>query len=382
MSQHDKNFEVTPWQVSGQVDYDKLIKQFGTQHLTQELRERLLKDAGERNYIVERGIYYSHRDLDILLDEYEKGERFFLYTGRGPSGPMHIGHIVQFYFTSWLQKRFNANVYIQVTDDERFLQEKGLSLEDTARFSYENILDIIAAGFDPDKTFIFQNTEFMGRMYRLTLKIAQKVNFSVVRAVFGFTSETNIGFVFYPAVQIAPSLFERRRCLIPSAIDQDPFWRIQRDIAESLGYKKTSAIHSKFLPSLTGPAGKMSASMPETAIYLSDDEKRVRDKIWKNAFSGGRTSIEEHRRFGGNPDVDVSYQWLYMFFEPDDKRIRQIREEYVSGKMLSGELKQILIEKVNSFLDQHRKRREKAKDEIELYKRNGKLASKMWEADL
>jgi len=362
--------------------YDKLIKQFGTQHLTEQLRERLMKDAGERNYILERGIYYSHRDLDILLDEFEKGEGFFLYTGRGPSGPMHIGHIVQFYFTSWLQKKFNANVYIQVTDDERFLQEKGLSLEDTARYSYENILDIIAAGFDSDKTFIFQNTEFMGRMYKLTLRIAQRVNFSVVRAVFGFTSETNIGFVFYPAVQIAPSMFEKRRCLIPSAIDQDPFWRIQRDIAESLGYKKTAAIHSKFLPALTGPAGKMSASLPETAIYLTDDAKTVRNKIWKNAFSGGRASIEEHRKYGGDPDIDVSYQWLYMFFEPDSAKINQIRNEYKEGKMLSGELKQILIDKVNSFLEQHRERKERAKDTIDLFKRNGKLSSRMWEEEL
>lgn len=378
----DRDFEVTPWQVSGLVDYERLIKQFGTQLLTAELRERLQKDAGERNFMLDRGIYYSHRDLDLALEDYEKGEGFFLYTGRGPSGPMHIGHIVQFYFTSWLQKRFKANVYIQVTDDERFLQEKGLSLEDTARYSYENILDIIAAGFDPDRTFIFQNTEFMGRMYRLTLRIAQKVNLSVVRAVFGFSGDTNIGFIFYPAVQIAPSLFERRRCLIPSAIDQDPFWRIQRDIAESLGYKKTAAIHSKFLPALTGPAGKMSASMPETAIYLTDQPKQVRDKIWKSAFSGGRTSIKEHRKYGGDPDVDVSFQWLYMFFEPDTRKVEELRQQYKEGKLLSGEMKQILIEKVNSFLQAHRDRREKAKDEIEKFKRTGKLASEMWSKEL
>src|SRR5207253_4757930 len=88
--------------------------------------------------------------------------------------------------------------------------------------------------------------------------------------VFGFTGETNIGMSFYPAIQVLPSLFEKKRCLIPSAIDQDPYWRIQRDIAEPLGYHKAAAIHSKFLPPLTGIQDKMSSSKPETAIYLND----------------------------------------------------------------------------------------------------------------
>jgi len=73
--------------------------------------------------------------------------------------------------------------------------------------------------------------------------------------------------------------------------------------------------------------------------------EEVKKKIMKHAFSGGRISIEEHRKLGGNPDVDVSFQWLYYFFEPDDKKIKQIHDDYKSGKMLTGELKQYLIDK-------------------------------------
>jgi len=50
-----------------------------------------------------RGVFISHRDLDILLDEYEKGKPFYLYTGRGPSHPiMHLGHLLPFLITKWL----------------------------------------------------------------------------------------------------------------------------------------------------------------------------------------------------------------------------------------------------------------------------------------
>ena len=378
----DKNFVVTPWEVTGDVDYERLIRDFGTQPITGPLAKRLEDVLGDSAYLVRRKVFFSHRDLNHVLDDYDKGKGFFLYTGRGPSGPMHIGHILSFYFTKWLQDTFHVNVYIEMTDDERFLQEKqNLTYEETQRWTQDNILEVVALGFDPDKTFIFQDTEFVGHAYPLILKIARRINYSTVKSVFGFTGETNIGMSFYPAIQILPSLFEKKRCLIPSAIDQDPYWRIQRDIAEPLGYHKAAAIHSKFLPALTGIQDKMSTSKPETAIYLNDDDKTVRNKIYRHAFSGGQASIEEHRKLGGNPDIDVPFQWLYMFFEPDDKRIEEIRSEYKGGRMLTGDLKDILVEKVTKFLREHRERREKAKAQVHLFKKDGALAREMWKHD-
>lgn len=378
----EKKFVVTPWEVTGEVDYDRLIREFGTQPISPSLAKRLEETMGDAAYLVKRGIFFSHRDLNLVLDDYEKGKGFFLYTGRGPSGPMHIGHILPFYFTKQLQDKFHVDAYIQITDDEKFLEEKrNLSYEDTQKWSVENILEIAAVGLDPEKTFILQDTEFVGHAYPLILKIARKINYSTAKSVFGFTGETNVGFSFYPSIQILPSLLEKKRCLIPSAIDQDPYWRIQRDIAESLGFHKAAAIHSKFMPPLTGMADKMSSSKPETAIYLTDDDKTVKNKIYRHAFSGGQSSIEEHRKLGGNPDVDVPFQWLYMFFEPDDKKIEEIRTEYRAGRLLTGQLKDILVDKVTRFLKEHRERREKAREIVHFYRKDGTLAREMWKRD-
>ena len=42
----------------------------------------------------------SVRDFNTILDRYEKGKPFFLYTGRGPSSDsMHLGHMIPFVFT-------------------------------------------------------------------------------------------------------------------------------------------------------------------------------------------------------------------------------------------------------------------------------------------
>ena len=105
----------------------------------------------------------------------------------------------------------------------------------------------------------------------------------------------------------------------------------------------------------------MAASEQATAIYTTDDPKEVETKIKKYAFSGGKDTLEEHRKLGGNPDVDVSFQYLRMLFEPDDKKLEKIYHDYKSGKLLTSELKEILIEKINSFLKKHQQKREKAK---------------------
>ena len=369
--------KITPWEVEGEIIYENIVKEFGLKLIDEKLKEKLRAYTKDLHVLIRRNFYFAHRDLDIVLDSYEK-EGFFLYTGRGPSGPMHIGHLIPFLFTKWLQEKFDVNVYIQITDDEKFLEPKRkLSLEEVQKWSYENILDIVAVGFDENKTFIFKNSEYIRNFYKLVLKIAKRINFSTVRAVFGFNNQTNIGLIFFPSLEIAPTFFEEKFCLIPASIDQDPFWRLQRDIAEILGKKKSAQISSKFLIPLTGMQGKMSTSKPETAIFLNDDYETVRKKIYK-AFSGGQPTIELHRKLGGNPDIDVCFQYLYVLFEEDDKKIEEIRENYKNGNLLTGELKEYTIKKINDFLEKHRKEREKMKRKVEKFLYDGDLAQEMW----
>lgn len=374
-----EEFEVTPWDVEGNVNYQKLIEKFGTERINNKLKKEWFKEAGDENLYMKRDFVFSHRDFDKVLEEYREGEGFFLYTGIGPSGPMHIGHIIAFKMTQWLQEKFGVNVYIQFPDDEKFLS-RDVDYEEIEEFAEDNLKDVAAVGFDPDKTFIFRNTEYIGNMYKSATKVAEKINNSVASAVFGFDSSTNIGLNFYPALQLLPTFFEDKRCLIPAGIDQDPYWRIQRDIAEKLGHKKAAQIHNKLVPALSGPDGKMSSSKPRSAVMLSDTPEEARDKIMKKAYSGGQQTKKEHREKGADLSVDVAYQWLYNLFMEDDERIREIGEKYESGEMLTGEVKQILSEKLGEFLEKHQRiKEEKGEELVQKMMYDGKLAEKMWD---
>ena len=368
-----EQFIVTPWEVRGNIDYDKLIKDFGTEKIDGKLLERLKKHTGELHHFLRRGIYFSHRDFNWILDKFDKGEAFHLYTGRGPSGKVHVGHLTPWMFTKWLQDKFDTELWFQMTDDEKFLI-KNKSLEEMNKNSYENALDVIAMGFKPNKTHIFSDIDYIKSQYKIALKVAKKTTISTVKAIFGFKDSSNIGIAFFPAIQTVPCFLPSELngknipVLIPASIDQDNYWRMARDVAGKLGYYKPAQIHGKFLPGLQGMTedGKMSSSEEMTCVFTTDTPEMVEKKIMKFAFSGGRETIEEHRKKGGNPDVDVSYQWL-TFFEEDDKKLKKIHDDYKSGSLLTGELKQILIKKLNEFLKEHQKKREKAKDKIDKF---------------
>ncbi|XP_033735830.1 tryptophan--tRNA ligase, cytoplasmic-like isoform X2 [Pecten maximus] len=396
---------VNPWNVSSSsqkgVDYDKLVNKFGSSKIDDALLKKFEEVTGKPvHHLLRRGIFFSHREMDQILEivkkgkdetvkegklktveegklkTVEKGTPFYLYTGRGPSSEaMHLGHLIPFIFTKWLQDTFDVPLVIQMTDDEKYLW-KGIPLEETNRLAHENAKDIIACGFDIDKTFIFSDIENISssqEFYKHMCQIQKYVTFNQVKGIFGFTESDCIGKISFPAIQATPSfsgafpkIFSGKKdipCLIPCAIDQDPYFRMTRDVAPRLGFKKPALLHSTFFPALQGAQSKMSASDPNTSIFLTDTDKQIKDKINKYAYSGGGSTVEEHKEKGGDCSVDVAFQYM-KFFSEDDDRLAQIEKDYSSGELLTGHLKKELIGVLQKLVGEHRERRAKVTDEL------------------
>ncbi|KAH8602237.1 tryptophanyl-tRNA synthetase-like protein [Bisporella sp. PMI_857] len=374
--------KIDPWNVAGEVgvdgivkaiDYLKLVEEFGTKKITKEDLERFEKVTGHRPHrFMRRGIVFSHRDLNLILDRHERGEPFFLYTGRGPSSDsMHIGHTVPFEFTKWLQDVFDVPLIIMLTDDEKYLFSEKRTIEEVQSYTVSNAKDIIAVGFDPKKTFIFSDLDFVGgAFYRNVVRMSKHMTLNVVRAVFGFDDSQNVGKFHFAAVQGAtsfassfPHIFGKDESktnlipsLIPCAIDQDPYFRVTRDVASRLHFSKPSLIHARFLDALQGPGSKMSASDDKSAIFMKDTPNQVKNKINRFAFSGGQETEELQREKGGDPDVDVAFQYLVFFLEDDDE-LERIRIAYRKGEMLTGELKKICIGLLQEYCTGFQQRR-------------------------
>jgi len=229
-------------------------------------------------------MFFCHRDLDVVLNAYEQQKPFFLYTGRGPSAEaLHLGHTIPFIFTRYLQRVFDVPLVVQITDDEKFIFKDNLTLEQTVKMGKSNIKDIIAFGFDPAKTFIFSDVEYIKYLYPNTLRVQKAITYNQMKGIFGFTESDPVGKFAFPPVQAVPAfsntfphIYGNRAtvpCLIPAAIDQDPYFRMTRDVAQKLKYSKPSTLYSTFFPALQGKKSKMSSSDATSSILLTDTPK-------------------------------------------------------------------------------------------------------------
>jgi tryptophanyl-tRNA synthetase len=285
-------FSVTPYAVSGDVDYEKMLERFGADPLTDGQIDRLSDHPAIR-----RRTFYAGRDVDRYLEAVEAGDSHAIVTGRGPSGPMHLGHVLPLYLAKRFQEQTGATVYVPLSDDEKFLA-KAQSFESIGEHTRENLEDILAIGLDPAKTRIVVDTADADVIYPIAVRLAKHLTPATVEAVYG--EQDTVGLQFYPAVQathlLLPQLVAgRQSTIVPIAVDQDPHVRICRDVAakEALPVEKPGALLGQFLPSLEGP-GKMSSSSKTASIELTDGPDTVAETIRTHAYTGGRPTVEAH----------------------------------------------------------------------------------------
>lgn len=321
-----------------EVDNEKLIKEFGAERLSSECPDF---------YTFQTGVLASHRDFNKFFSALKKGEKCAIVSGLNASGSLHLGHKAVFDTNLHFQKKYGIPVYIPISDDESYVSGKVPNQETALKNARQLAKELLAYGFNPKKTFFIIDQVYTN-IYNLAIKLSKKITLSEVKATYGYKNEDNPGLYFYPAVQAAHILFPQelgiKNVLVPIGPDEDAHIRIARDISSRFNYNKPAILHSKFLPGIDG--SKMSKSK-NNAIFLLDDEKTIKRKI-SQSFSGGQKTLEEHKKKGGNPDVDVAFIYLkYLFLSP--KESEKIAEKYKLGKMTTAEMKSLFAQHVLKF---------------------------------
>ena len=322
-------------------DNRKLVEKFGAEAMSN------LKDV-PNFYTFNRGLIYSHRDFDKFYSALRRGEKCAIVSGFNASGTIHLGHKPVFDTNLYFQKKYGIPVFIPISDDESYVTGKVKSQEEALKYSLDLAKELLAYGFDPKKTY-FIIDQIYTNIYNLAIKLSKKINYSEVKATYGYKPEENIGLQFYPAVQSAHILFPQEKfgiknVLVPIGPDEDAHIRISRDIARRSGYHLPAILHVFFLPGTDGE--KMSKSK-NNAIFFKDSPEEIRKKVNK-AFSGGRDTAEEQRRLGAAPERDVSIFYLTKLFLTE-KESEKLIHDYRSGKILTKDVKQMLSDELIKF---------------------------------
>jgi tryptophanyl-tRNA synthetase len=413
---------INPWSSSLSVDIEKLFSDFGIEPIA-----AVLPELPEIPYFMRRGIVVGQRDYLPIARAIRNHTLFHLLTGFMPSGHPHLGHLMLMKEIVWHVQQ-GANGYVTIADREAHAV-RSISWEKCREYGREYLSCLFALGFEGQTYFQSKNEPLKDLAFEAATKVnfselaaiygfGPETDLAHADAVI-----TQVADILYPQVDREPA-----PTLVPVGIDQDPHIRLTRGIAykfrmftveERDGYisvrsknapdtvldmVKKAFPHAKkyeghvdirgavcvdvsakvrkieracggyafyapsstyhiFLPGLTG--GKMSSSMPESTISFYEPEAVVRKKIM-SGLTGGRMTLEEQKRLGGEPDKCPLFLLNLFHMVTDDAELAAIRRKCSTGEITCGQCKKETAERVIAFLKNFREKMDMAAEKIEV----------------
>jgi tryptophanyl-tRNA synthetase len=350
---------IDPWGSFLVKDYEELIGKYGLEPFTDEL----LSKIPEPNRLMRRKIVFAHIDLGRVVEAIAQKKEFYALTGIMPTlEKIHLGTKLVIENMRYFQEH-GAKTFVLVADLEAAATRE-VSLEEGRQRALDfHIPAYIALGLDPKKTvFYFQSTN--EKVKNLGYIFSKKITLNEFRAIYGNAEPSRIMSSLLQAGDILfPQLEHPMPGVIPVGPDQSPHVLLSRDIVNRtkniFNFVPPSGIYHKFTPSLDGDL-KMSKSKPNSCITIPDDINEACKKI-RRALSGARKTLADHRKYGAIPENDMSFQLLAQHFIENDKELKKIYDEYKTGRMMTGEIKDITCEKLTEFMKDFEKNFEKAR---------------------
>jgi tryptophanyl-tRNA synthetase len=403
---------MNPWSSNQTVDVDRLFAEFGIEPIG-EVARRL----PEVPPFMRRGVVVGHRDYGLIVDAIRNRTPFHVLTGFMPSGLPHLGHLMVMKEVVWHVQQ-GGNGYVAIADREAHAV-RGMSWEKCREYGKEYLKALYALGFEGTTYYQSKNGRLKDLAFEASTKVnfselsaiygfGPETSLSHAMSVI-----TQVADILYPQLDAGPA-----PTIVPVGLDQDPHIRLTRDVAYKLrmftvedrgdhisvrsknapeaaleavsrafrgskkyaghvditgvemgrvedavrgieiahggfGFYPPSSTYHIFMPGLQG--GKMSSSVPDSSFGFYEPEKSVKKKIM-GALTGGRMTLEEQRRLGGEPDVCSVYLLNLFHMLEDDVELADLARRCESGELTCGQCKKDTYERVQAFLKELREK--------------------------
>jgi tryptophanyl-tRNA synthetase len=413
--------EINPWSNHLAVDTGKLFSEFGIEPIGP-----LVEKIPDPPAFFRRGIVVGHRDYDRIVDAMARHSPFHVLSGFMPSGHPHLGHLLVMKEIVWHVQQ-GGNGYVAIADREAHAV-RNISWEKCRTYAAEYLRCLYALGFQGTTYYQSTNDVLKDLAFEAATKVnfsdlsaiygfSQETGLAHAMSVI-----TQVADILYPQVDGGPA-----PTIVPVGIDQDPHIRLTRDVAHKMrmftveqregyvsvrsknapaealnevsrsfsgskkyeghvdirntaldavksrvreielafggfGFFTPSSTYHTFMPGLQG--GKMSSSIPESSFGFHEPEKDIKKKVM-SALTGGRVSLEEQKRLGGEPDR-CSVFLLNLFFMVDtDAELEEIRQACLAGDLMCGACKKQTFERVKEFIQEFHEKMDEVEHLVE-----------------
>ena len=408
---------INPWGNNQAQDYRSIFSEFGIDPIS-----TVVPDLPEIPAFIRRGIVVGHRDYQVVAKAIRDRAPYYVMTGFMPSGHPHLGHLMVMKEVVW-HVRHGGTGYIAIADREAHAV-RGISWEQCRVFGEEYLRCLYALGYEGTTYYQSENHALHGLAFEASTKVnfselAAIYGFGPDTSLSHAESViTQVADILYPQVDKGPA-----PTVVPVGIDQDPHLRLTRGIAHKLrmftveerdgyisvrsknapqeavfavhaafpgskkfeghvdirtrpleevkdrvreierghggyGFYTPSSTYHIFMPGLQG--GKMSSSVPESLFSFGEPDESIAKKV-RNALTGGRMTVEEQKRLGGEPDRCSVFLLNLFHLVEDDRELEEIRKSCQEGCLLCGPCKKATLERVWSFLADLRERMDAAR---------------------
>ncbi|HOH81576.1 MAG TPA: tryptophan--tRNA ligase [Methanoregulaceae archaeon] len=412
--------EINPWSSQPLVDVEKLFTDFGIETI-----ENVLPMIPEVPSFMRRRIVIGHRDYQQIAGCISDKRPFHVLTGFMPSGHPHLGHLMVMKEVVWHVQQGGSG-YVAIADREAHAV-RGISWEKCDEFGKEYLACLCALGFEGTTYFQSRNNRLKDLAFEAATKVNFSELTAIygfgadTELAHAESVITQVADILFPQVDSGPA-----PTVVPVGVDQDPHIRLARGIAHKMrmftieereGYisvrsknapeaalnaVKSAFPHAKkyeghvdikggtctevaarvreierahggfafytpsstyhiFMPGLTG--GKMSSSIPESTISFHEPDPVVRKKVM-NGITGGRMTLEEQKRLGGEPDRCSLYLLNLFHMVTEDAELAEIRRKCLGGEITCGQCKKDTAERVVAFLKEFREKIDACSDTI------------------
>jgi tryptophanyl-tRNA synthetase len=414
--------EINPWSSNQVIDVEKLFSEFGIEPIGPAASE-----LPEIPYFMRRGIVVGQRDYRQIAAAIRDKTPFHILTGFMPSGHPHLGHLMVMKEVIWHVQQ-GGNGYVTIADREAHAV-RGTSWEKCKELGKEYLSCLYALGFKGTTYFQSKNERLKDLAFEAATKVnfseltsiygfSPETDLAHAESVI-----TQVADILYPQIDRAPA-----PTLVPVGIDQDPHIRLTRGVAHKMrmftveerdgyvsvrsknapeaaleavhknfagskkyeghvdirgmactdvsrkvrtielahggfGFFTPSSTYHIFMPGLTG--GKMSSSIPESTISFFEPEAAMRKKVM-NGITGGRMTLEEQKRLGGEPDKCSLFLLNLFHMVTEDAELAEIRKKCLGGGITCGQCKKDTAERVVAFLKDFREKMDAAAEDIEV----------------
>ena len=293
-------------------------------------------------------------------------------SGMRPTGPLHLGH----YFgvlVNWVKLQEDHECFFFVADWHALTSEYS-NPRQIKKFVPELVKDWLAAGLDPEKCVLFQQSQVKthAELHMLFSMITplgwleRCPTYKEIKQELAAKDLNTYGFLGYP-VLMASDILIYRPALVPVGHDQLPHLELTREIARRFNH-----LYGNFFPEpqawlteeskLPGLDGRKMSKSYGNSIALGEDMDQIQPKVMTMFTDQNRL----RKKDPGNPDICNLFPY-HKIMTPQDKC-----EEIVAGCKDASwgcvDCKKLLLVSMERFLEpihSRRKELEKNPDRIQ-----------------